>query len=263
LAGPRAAAPLADVRRDRLALLRALTAATPQWTLVKSAGSALDGRGDIDSAAPAEAWPQVRDAAAGWAAATGRGPVLACRHLLGTLVLAVVEPEGTLVQIDVLDRRLLRGRPILEAARLVEHGVVAPEGYRRLTPGAEGVALLVLAEWRPLAPSPPSEALSRLARLLRDDPDGAWDAAEDDLRPALPALASGTWPRGRLLGLELLRALGVLAHPAALAARARAARRAAACPLLGALARGRRVGGELEAWLAAVREVHDADGGPR
>src|SRR5205823_2279171 len=149
--------------------------ATPQWVLVKNVQSALSGTGDIDSAAPAADWTAVTAAAAAWAEAEHLGPVLACDHILGTLVIAVVEPgePATLTQIDVLDHRLVRGRIVLRAEDLLRSAELDAAGYRRVTSGAEAVARLLLDEWTPAAPAPTAAAVEELVRLLRSDPDGA------------------------------------------------------------------------------------------
>jgi len=133
------------VREDRLDLLRRLTAAAPHWALVKNDASALDGSGDVDSAAPAPEWPALVAAASDWAHATNRGPVLKCRHIEGTLIVVVVEPgtPALLEQIDILDHRLLHGTPLARAADLTADATLLPDGYRRVAPWAESVARLV------------------------------------------------------------------------------------------------------------------------
>src|SRR5213075_301194 len=111
LAGPRAALLALPMLAERLDLVRRLTAATPAWALLKGGASALDGRGDLDCVTPTAQVPLVRATIEEWSRDTGRGPVLACGHLPGTLVLAVVEPgpSTTLVQLDLFDHRLRRG----------------------------------------------------------------------------------------------------------------------------------------------------------
>jgi hypothetical protein len=120
---------------DRLDLLRRLTAASPHWALWKSGG-------DIDSFAPASEWPHLVDAVSGWARETGRGPVLTCRHIEGTLVIVAVEP-GTpvrLEQVDIIDYRLLHGTPVVRAAELTVDAAVGADGYRSIAPWAEAAA---------------------------------------------------------------------------------------------------------------------------
>jgi hypothetical protein len=249
------------VPADRLDLLRRLTEATPSWTLVKGASSALDGRGDIDCAVPAADRPLIHEAVAAWAAATGRGPVLGCDHLPGSLVLAVVEPgaPATLVQIDLLDHRLLHGSSILRAADLLAAAAVEADGYRRLTPGAEAVARLLLVEWRAGAPRPAAASLAELQSLLAEDPAGASAVAsrlDRRLRSAVEAVAAGRWPRSTLVAAELASMARGIRRPGQLVNRLAAAPARRSCPLLKALANERTVEGDPDEWIAAVRRVH-------
>jgi hypothetical protein len=249
------------MRTDRLDLLRRLTAATPEWTLVKGEQAALDGRGDVDSAAPREAWPKVTQAVSEWSCDTGRGPTVACGHLPGTLVLAVVESRRhpTLVQVDVLDHRLLRGRPILRAHDLLRSTETAPEGFRRLSPGAEAVARLVLVEWSAAAPRPEPSSLEEVASLVRADRDGARSVAaalDPRLAQVVTEIEAGRWPRTTLALVELEALVQGLRRPTRLLARLAAAPSRRRCPLLRALANERTVRGNLDAWLAAVHHAH-------
>ena len=179
---------------DRLDLLRRLTAAAPHWALWKSGG-------DIDSFAPASEWPALVDAVSGWA----RGPVLTCSHIEGTLVIVAVEPgmPALLEQVDVIDYRLLHGTPVLRAAELTADATVGAEGYRSISPRAQGVA---------------SSALER--------------------------------------SFDLRKLVGALVRPAATARRVAAAPARRRCPILRALRDGRRVDGDLDAWLADVARTH-------
>lgn len=183
---------------DRVDLLRRLTAASPHWALWKSGG-------DIDSFAPASEWPALVDAVAGWARETGRGPVLTCRHIEGTLVIVAVEPgaPALLEQVDVVDYRLLHGTPLVRAVELTADATVGADGYRSISPRAEDFASSVLGR-------------------------------SFDLR-AIP---------------------GALLRPVATARRVAEAPARRRCPLLRALRAGRRVPGDLDAWLADVERTH-------
>ena len=230
---------------DRLDLLRRLTRATPHWALVKGEASALDGRGDVDSCAPADDWPAVAQAVSDWSRETGRGPVLACTHIPGTLVLAAVEPgsPATLAQVDVLDHRLLHGRPILRAGDLALDAAVGPSGFRRATPAAEALARLVLDEWSLRAP-PAADTVEQLASLLRADAEQTLALAarlEPRLAEVLRALQEGCWPRAALARLELDGLTYALRRPRALLRRVAGARARRMCPLLAALRDERRV----------------------
>jgi hypothetical protein len=249
----------ADVLPDRLDLLCRLTSSTPTWTLVKGASSALNGRGDIDGAAPTDDWDRVSNACLAWAAETGRGPVLACDHIPGSLVLAVVEPATKqIVQVDVLDHRQVHGTTVLRATDFLS-ATLERDGYRRLSPGAEAVARVVLDEFRPGAPAIAVGSLAELRALLLDDPDGA-RALSNRLAPrfqaSIRAVAAGTWPRASLLAAEVACLLEGLRRPLPLVARMVAAPGRRACPLLKALANERTVAGDLGDWIDAVRRIH-------
>jgi hypothetical protein len=251
-----------EARADRLDLLGRLTAATPDWVLVKSVSSAVDGSGDIDSAAPAAAWARVSEVLAEWAGTHALGPVVACDHLPGALVVAAVERgvPAPLLQLDLLDRRLLHGGTVVDARYLARAAVVAG-GFRRLTPGGEAVVRLVVYEWRPLAPSPPARTLDELRAMLREDRDGAravQAALSRRVSRAVDEVAAGSWPRRSLILAEAGNALRGLAQPVALARRVAGARARRTCPLLRALANGRIVPGSVDDWLAEVRRAHPA-----
>jgi len=245
---------------DRVDLLRRLTAATPRWALVKGERPALEGTGDVDSAAPAEDWPLLRDAAAGWANDTGRGPVLACTHIPGMLVLAVVEraQPATLVQIDVLDHRLVRGMPVLHARDLGWQATIVPSGYRRASPAGEALARLVLDDWPAWRPRTP-ETLGSLAALLSAD-EGETSALaarlDPDLARALVALAEGRGPGAALRKLELRASTRAAREPRAFARRLAAAPSRRRCPLLHALRAERTVTEDLDTWLGRVNRAH-------
>jgi hypothetical protein len=249
------------VAGDRLDLLRRLTAATPHWALVKNEQAALGGSGDVDSAAPVAAWPTVLAAVSDWAGAAGVGPVLACDHIAGMLVLAVVEPTApaTLTQVDVLDHKLVHGRVVLRADDLVRSADTGSRGYRRLTGGAEGIARLLLDEWSPGAPQPSATMLRELADLIDSDPDGTGIVAASlpsRLRAAVARLAAGTWPRADLLRFELEALLTELRAPGPALGRLARAPSRRSCPLLRALARDRTVPGAVDEWASAVHNSH-------
>ncbi|MBA3844492.1 MAG: hypothetical protein H0X39_18060 [Actinobacteria bacterium] len=246
---------------DRLKLLTRLTEATPDWVLTKGAAAALDGRGDVDCAAPAAELGSVWDAVSAWAAETGRGPVLTCDHLEGTVVLAVVEPGPvtTLVQIDLLDHRLRRGVIVLRATDLLRSTIVDPAGFRSASAGAEAVARLLLDEWRPGGAAPGAAAITALSGLLQQDPAGAAAVTaglDPRLQAAVEKLSTGTWPRRELQGAELGYLARCLRRPDQLADRIRAAPARRSCPLLAALANERTVEGDLGEFLTAFGRHH-------
>jgi hypothetical protein len=237
------------MREARLDLLRRLTAAAPHWALVKNDASALDGSGDVDSAAPDSEWPALAAAVSDWAQATGRGPVLTCRHVEGTLVIVAVE-RGTpaaLVQVDILDHRLLHGTPLVSAAALTADATVVPDGYRRAAPWAEGVARLVLDEW-----SIRGRPDTAIAALLHAVPE----SVDPRLAAVAAAVERGSWPRGKIASLELRTLVAAFGRPVATVRRVAAAPARRRCPILRALRAGRRVPGDLDAWLVEVGRTH-------
>lgn len=230
------------MHEDRLDLLRRLTAAAPHWALLRCGG-------DIDSLAPLSEWPALVEAVSGWARETGRGPVLTCRHIEGTLVIVAVEHgvPAALEQVDVIDYRLLHGTALVRAAELTDDATVEPDGYRRVAHWAEGVARLVLDEWSIW--SPPDQAVAALLR-------GVPAALDPRLREIAAAVARGSWPRGRIASLELRTIAGALIRPVATARRVAAAPARRRCPILRALRAGRRVTGDLDTWLVEVERTH-------
>jgi hypothetical protein len=226
------------MREDRLDLLRRLTAASQHWALFKSGG-------DIDSFAPRSDWPALTEAVSEWARATGRGPVLTCGHIEGTLVVVAVEPGAPVLleQVDLIDHRLLHGTALIRAAELTADATVVAEGYRRVAPWAEGVARLLLDDWS--IRRPPDESITA---LLHDAPA--------TLDPRLRAIARGSSPRRQVAWLELRTFAAALARPVAAVRRGVAAPARRHCPILRALRAGRRVGGDLDTWLAEVERAH-------
>lgn len=246
---------------DRLELLRALTAASPRWALLKGAEAALSGSGDIDALTPRESWPVVAAAFTEWAERTGRGPVVSCDHIPGSLVLAAVEAGDppTLVQLDLLAARLRRGVELLGAEQLLGEVELDARGFRRLRVGAEGVGRLLLDELGSWGGPRNGRASRDVIELMRADPAGASRAAArlgPDVRRAVGSAAQGRWPRGALLRLELRGLRHALARPWSIVGRRRAAGLARACPLLLALRNERTIAGDLDRWLAAVAGSH-------
>jgi hypothetical protein len=160
------------------------------------------------------------------------------------LVVAAVEPgaPALLEQVDLIDHRLLHGAALLRAADLTADASVVAEGYRRLAPWAEGIARLLLDEWS--LRRPPDESVTA---LLRDAPA--------TLDPRLRAVARGS-SRRQIAWLELRTLAGALARPVAAARRVARAPARRRCPILRSLRAGRRVVGDLDAWLAEVERTH-------
>jgi hypothetical protein len=254
-------------RRDveppqRLSLLRRLSDLEPAWLVWKHGESAATGSGDIDSAAPAEAWHRIMGAHRAWADDAGLGPTVSCQHAPGLLVLVACmggEPLR-LFQLDVY----ARVAAVAPARSLQAAAEVDPQGYRRLRPGAEGLLRLVAAVRRPARPPGNAKELECIRELLLADAAGAELAAASLGRvggvaiAGARAVAAGSWDSGAMLRLELAQLARAVHDPrdriAWLRFRLGPGRR---CPVLAALAAGRVAPGSREAWLAEVARGHE------
>ena len=191
-------------------LLVALTVARPDWLAWKGVGSALTGDGDVDSAAPAEAWPIVVDTFVDWAAGEGFAPVIVCPHAPGLLHIVTLAPgDEVLYELDVNRRKVFLGATLFRPADLLPLALMDAGGYRRLRPGAEGLLKLVQngmarggrVRWEGIA-------RKGIRELLVADPDGVRAAARffGLAAPAAVrgarAVADGRWDRGAMLALE-------------------------------------------------------------
>ncbi len=180
--------------------------------------------------------------------------MIVCRHLPGTLFLVACEPEsGRLVELDVYSRLVLRGTAYLEPEELAPLAQLDPRGFRRLRPGAEGL-LLLLGNGAPDA---------RLRESLASDRDGASRAAALFGRSSHAALlcaeeaAAGRRNRRAMVRWRLGALARVGRAPRLAGARvAFGLRRGGRCPVLAALAAGRRVPADETAWLEDVRRTH-------
>jgi hypothetical protein len=248
--------------RHRLSLLRRLSDLDAGWLVWKNGDSAVNGTGDIDSAAPLEARRGIVGAFRAWAAGAGLGPTIVCEHAPRLLILvACIESRPSrLFQLDVYDS--VAG--VAPASALTIAADADPDGYRRLRPGAEGLLRLVAAVERPGRRPRSTTELERIRELLRGDLDGAEMLAAALGRVGARALsgaravASGSWDYRAMLLLEL-----ALLERAACDPRPRAAwlrfrlGRGSRCPVLAALAAGRVMPGDREAWLADVARQHE------
>lgn len=273
-AGPAPAAFGDDGAAPWLPLLRRLTRLSPGWVVWKNADAALAGHGDVDAAAPVADWePIVREFRA-WAAESGLGPVIECRHPPRTLfLLAVDRDRRELVELDVLARKYFRGWTLFRAEDLPPLAVEDPRGFRVLRPGAQ--ALIQLAGNLRWGARPDGPGLRRrgVSELLASDREGAVEAARAFGLPAraaamgLEAAAGGEGGRRALLALEASAVARALTEPGILARRIRfrlwTRRR---CPALRAVfEEDRHLPADVDAWVARVgrtHRVHPASGGP-
>jgi hypothetical protein len=248
-----------------LPLLRRLTAREPAWFVWKNADAAISGSGDVDSVAPRRAWGGAVAEFRAWALATGLGPVVICTHAPGSLVAVacVGSDRRELAQLDVYERvgRIAHADSISAAAELDQRG------FRRLRPGAEGLLLLLASSRRPGRKPESPETLARIRSLLRSDPDGAEKAARSvGMGGSLAllgarAVAEGRWSVGAMSALELVYAQRAILEPAQrLAWLQFRLRHESRCPVLEALADGRRIRSDVDVWLRAVRSNHSVIG---
>lgn len=251
-----------------LPLLRRLSAAAPTWGVWKSPESAFAGEGDIDAVGAVVDRDAVVRECRVWADTQQLGAVVVCTHVPDLLVVATCEGPGIprLLQLDVYSRRFFRGAP-LDVRGLGPMMVFDERGFRRLRPGAEGL-LLLLARGIAYAGRPsPAADLERIAELLRSDPTGVKQASEvlgPQGRHALAgarALAADDWAQRELVALEARSALRVLRDPRELARCAsRDLHRLKKCLLIRTLEQGRRIPGDIGAWLEAVGKSHPVYG---
>jgi hypothetical protein len=78
-----------------LHLLQELTARRQDWLAWKGYESALAETGDVDTVAPAEAWPHVTEAFTVWARSHGLGPVVVCPDAPGLLHMIALPTAAT------------------------------------------------------------------------------------------------------------------------------------------------------------------------
>jgi hypothetical protein len=256
---------ISDPTSQSLALLRGVTAAAPGFAIWKNAEAGLAGIGDLDAIAPASDWAAAAAEHRRWALSHGLGPPLECRHVPGVLFLVAFSSDepGSLLQLDVSTHIFVQGAPLVPAASLGPLLRVDARGFRRLRPGAEALFKLLQSATHSGQPPPGMPVDARLVELLKCDPDGV-DAAAQLLGRAGPAAwraARGAlaqrWDRGAMAELAGWCFLVVLRRPMMPARRVISglgfARR---CPLIAALAAGRRVPGQVDPWLARVAATH-------
>jgi hypothetical protein len=246
------------------ALLTALTDACPGWIVWKNLDRAASGEGDVDAVAPRSEWEAATEVFAGWATGAGLGPAYACRHFPGALQLVACQPTtGRLVEVDLGARLVLRGTAYLSPDELGPLAGVGPGGVRLLRPGAEGL-FLVLATLAARGGARSRASGERVRSLLAADEPGVQLAASlfgssaAAARRCAAAVRRGGWDRRAALRWELGASVGALREPGLAAARVRfGLARRPHCPLLAALADGRRMPARADEWLELVDRTHD------
>ena len=248
-----------------LALIRRLTETSPSWLVWKNVDSALDGEGDIDSAAAPADWDALEEQFLAWARELGLLPVASCRHIPGGRNL-IAAPAGssTFFELSIKHDKAFRGSTLFVLDDLLAMSELDDRGFRKLRPGAEGLLKLVLngSKW---FGRPDVEGLTgkHVRELLASDPEGVTIAsrvfgrAGGAARDLARAVVEGRWNRRAMLTIEARALMNGLRHPMVMVRRAwfrlTAQRR---CPVVYAIGHGRVVAEPREAWLADVARTH-------
>lgn len=259
-------ASVADRSAEWLGLLRRFAARSPRWAVHGDVTEGFTAEGDVDLIAAEGDWPAISEEFAAWRTESGLGPVVVCPHRPGVMVLvALPRNGGPFYELEVRARRHFKGSTLWTADRLAPLTEIAPEGYRRVRAGAAGV-LKLLPNGLAGAGGPKWNAAKRdrVARRLAADREGVQAAcclfglAARAAERGAEAVAAGGWSRRDMLVVEgwaLLRSLG---EWRTLWSRARfRTGRAGRCAVLEAVAGGRRVPADEDAWLTAVAADHE------
>lgn len=202
-----------------LPLLRDLTDRFPGWTVWKNPESAFDGPGDIDSMAPPEQWDVIEEVFKDWARKSGLRPTIVCRHVPQGPHFITVHPDWPhMLILDVKELSTWRGSTLIDHRRARDVAEVGDDGFRRVRPGAEGFAKLLLNGVLPGGRmNEPGLEKKGVRDLLSSDPEGVemairWiEPLSRVLRRGVDAYLSGGWDRQAMATVELgfvLRSLG-------------------------------------------------------
>jgi hypothetical protein len=258
-------------RADRLLpLLRALTVATPDWTVWKNVESALGGTGDVDSAAPRRAWPIIARTFHQWAADQELGPTFSCLHIPRTANhFALLPGTSDLLQLEVKAGATYRGSVQFHAEDVLALSCDDDRGFRKLRPGAEGLLKLLNNGSRRLG-RPDWEGLRAkdVVALLQEDPEGVaamaarFGPARAALTSGVRAVLDGQWDRRAMLAVEGWAVAKAVVQPHVVAERVWfRLHRKRTCPVLQVVYRqGRTAPADLDAWLSRVARIHTVTG---
>lgn len=249
-----------------IVLLRRLTNVSSTWLVWKNVESALEGVGDIDSAAAMSDWPLVEEQFFRWAHEFDLEPAIACRHIPGGLnLVAMPSWSKSFLELSVKENKIFRGSTLFVLADLLELAEMDARGFRRLRKGSEGLFKLVLngSRWGGRE-NPDGLKRKNVAELLAIDSQGMRQAAKlfGPARGAVLALASrvisGEWNRRAMLFVEICALGRGIEHPITLARRAwfrtATTRR---CPIVRSLLFDeRRIPTDRRAWLDEVARNH-------
>jgi hypothetical protein len=247
-----------------LPLLRRLTEVSPSWVVWKNVGSALNGYGDVDSAAPREDWPLLADEFSAWAFSFGLGPVVLCPHAPNLLHLVALHEDEPFFELDLVARKVFLGSTLFVPEDLRPVTEMDERGFRRVRAGAEGLIKLVgNGALRNGLPNPSGLSSKRIPQLLAADPDGVriaarlFGPAERSILRLAKQVVGGSWDRRAMLSLEALFLLRAFKEPRSVAARVRFRRARRSCPVLLAVFSGRQIPGNSDRWLAEVARTHE------
>ena len=211
-----------------LPLLRRLTEVSSTYVVWKQIVSALEGEGDIDSAADPADWNALEHEFRVWAETNRLEPVAVCNHIPGGRnLIAAPERMASFLELSIKHNKIFRGSMLFTLDELAPLTIIDPRGFRRVRPGAEGLLKLVLngSRW---GGRPNVEGLhtKHVAELLREDDEGArlaahlFGPAETAVLALADAVRAGGWDRRAMLAVETRALLEAGRHPATLSRRA-------------------------------------------
>jgi hypothetical protein len=248
-----------------LPLLQRLTELSPNWGLWKNADRALQGHGDLDSAAPKREWDAITHEFRRWSKDHGLGPVAICRHAPTVLFLIALEPERrSFYELDVLGRKYFRGWTNFRAEDLLPLFQIDSRGFREVRPGVEGVIIFTqnATRWGGL-PNMVNEKAHLALDLLREDPDGVEEAAKlfgparKALLEVIASALDGGWNRRAMLQVEARCVAGAFMEPHLLIGRMITRVQKKRCPILRTIfVQERRLPQDVDAWLERVAVHH-------
>jgi hypothetical protein len=247
-----------------LPLLRRLSETSYGWGVWKNADRAITISGDIDSVSPPSDTRALLGEFFSWASTNNLGPVFTCRHLPGSVLGVAIRDRRELVELQLCERAMFRGSTLFTARDVASLMMMDTRGFRRLRPGAEGLLLLFHnAMGRGGRPLLHGWKVDRLLRLMKDDPDGMEAATEvfgsvrEEARRVARAALDGGWDRRSALQIELWAIARGLRDVRSFAARGIYSLSGGRyCALLPVLRRGRRLDGDVDAWLERANRTH-------
>jgi hypothetical protein len=253
-----------------LPLLRRLTEVSPTYVVWKQIDSALEGEGDIDSAADPADWNALEREFRLWAATNGLEPVAVCNHIPGGRnLIAAPERMASFLELSIKHNKVFRGSMLFTLDELAPLTIIDPRGFRRVRPGAEGLLKLVLngSRW---GGRPNFEGLrsKHVVELLDQDGEGArlaahlFGPAETAVLELADRVRAGGWHRRAMLEVEARALRKAARQPATLVRRAWfRAFSTRHCPIVKAIVGGgRRIPGDREAWFRRVAQTHPVYG---